>query len=93
MQEIKQTIAMCLLIAAFWGMMYPQFSLLQETYSCGDKAKDPGEDFFAILEADQGEIVITSKFWELWQERQEKKISQKNDRMEPYDHVRREYKQ
>ena len=72
MQEIKQTIAMCLLMAAFWGIMYPQFSLLEETYVCMGKEQNPKEDFFAILEDDGSKIVIRSKLWELWQERAEK---------------------
>ncbi|MGN0305587.1 MAG: hypothetical protein ACI4D2_05460 [Lachnospiraceae bacterium] len=77
MQEIKQTIAMCLLMAAFWGMMYPQFSLLEETYVCAEKEQNPREDFLAILEDDGSRIVIKSKLWELWKERAEKENQSK----------------
>ena len=73
MTEIKQTLARGLLLAAFWGMMYPQFSLLQETYVAEKEGSSPEEDFFAILEADRSQIVIKSKLWELLVEKKEKK--------------------
>ncbi len=73
MNEIKHTLAMGLLIAAFWGMMYPQFSLLQETYVAAQESGSPKEDFFAILEADRSQIVVKSRLWELWEERAEEK--------------------
>lgn len=68
MQDIKQIIAICTLTLAFWGIMYPQFSLIQETYVCieEDAKKDPREDFFAILDAGCEKIEIKSKVWELW---------------------------
>lgn len=82
MREIKQTLALGFLIAAFWGMMYPQFSLLQETYVSSQEKGSPREDFFAILGADRDQIVIKSKLWELWKERAEKEDQSANDRME-----------
>lgn len=54
---------------AFWGIMYPQFSLLQETYVSADGVQNPREDFFAILEGGSEKVVIKSKLWELWESR------------------------
>ena len=70
MKEIKQFICLCVMTYAFWGVMYPQFSLVKESYECLTKEKNPREDFFAILDADKGELVIKSKFLELLKERQ-----------------------
>ncbi|MBR5598018.1 MAG: hypothetical protein IKW30_11495 [Lachnospiraceae bacterium] len=69
MREIKQWICLCFMTIAFWGVMYPQFSLVEESYECKTKEKNPREDFFAILDADKGEIVIKSKFLELLMEK------------------------
>lgn len=88
MQEIKQTIAMCLLMAAFWGFMYPQFSLLQETYTCEDQTADPKKDFRAILEADRGQIVIKSKLWELLKDDENKSVTEMTE-WSFYDHFGR----
>lgn len=73
METIKQGILLCMMTFAFWGVLYPQFSLVEESYEVIQKEKNPREDFFAILEADKGEIMISSKFLELWIERQEKR--------------------
>lgn len=73
MQEMKQTMAICALTLAFWGVMYPQFSLVQETYVCiEEEERNPKEDFFAILDAGYGKIEIKSKLWELWKEAEKK---------------------
>ena len=73
MENIKQGILLCMMSFAFWGVLYPQFSLVEESYEVMQKEKNPREDFFAILEADQEEVVISSKFWELWKARCEKR--------------------
>lgn len=65
MKEVKQGILLCALTFAFWGVMYPQFSLIEESYECSIKEKNPKEDFYHILEAEKGEIVIKIKFLEL----------------------------
>ena len=56
---------------AFWGVLYPQFSLVEESYEISGKVKNPRDDFFAILEADKGELVISSKILEMLRARQE----------------------
>ena len=66
MESIKQGILLCMMSFAFWGVLYPQFSLVEESYEVFQKEKNPKEDFFAILEADKGEIIISSKFLEMW---------------------------
>lgn len=73
METIKQGILLCMMTFAFWGVLYPQFSLVEESYEVMEKEKNPQEDFFAILEADKGEIIISSKILEVLKERQEKR--------------------
>ena len=70
METIKQGILLSLMTFAFWGVLYPQFSLVEESYEVMQKEKNPREDFFAILEADKGELVISSKFLEILRGRQ-----------------------
>lgn len=70
METIKQGILLCMMTFAFWGVLYPQFSLVEESYEIMQKEKNPREDFFSILEADKGEIIISSKFLEILRERQ-----------------------
>lgn len=71
MENIKQGILLCMMTFAFWGVLYPQFSLMEESYETAQRKKNPREDFFAILEADKGELVISSKLLEVLRERQE----------------------
>ncbi|MBR3602705.1 MAG: hypothetical protein IKL49_10340 [Lachnospiraceae bacterium] len=71
METIKQGILLSLMTFAFWGVLYPQFSLVEESYEVFGKEKDPREDFFTILEADKGELVISSKILELLKVRQD----------------------
>lgn len=66
MQRIKQSIAIGMLAFAFWGVMYPQFSLVQDTYVCmEDVEQNPEKDFFHILDAGYGKIKMKSKLWEI----------------------------
>ena len=74
MNQIKQGILLCMMTFAFWGVLYPQFSLVEESYVCQEKEKNPKEDFYVILDAGKGEIVVKSKFLELLKARYEKKI-------------------
>ena len=69
METIKQGILLSIMTFAFWGVLYPQFSLVEESYEVIEKEKNPREDFFAILEADKGDIVISSRFLEFLLER------------------------
>ena len=71
MKTIKQGILLSMMTFAFWGVLYPQFSLVEESYEVIGREKDPREDFFAILEADKGELVISSKILELLKTRQD----------------------
>lgn len=71
METIKQGILLSVMTFAFWGVLYPQFSLVEESYEVIGREKDPREDFFAILEADKGELVISSKILELLKTRQD----------------------
>ena len=71
MKNMRQSILLCMMTFAFWGVLYPQFSLTEECYEVFEKEKDPQKDFFNILEADKGEIVISSKLLEMWKTRWE----------------------
>ena len=51
MKNIKESILLCMMTFAFWGVLYPQFSLTEECYETAEKEKDPQKDFFNILEA------------------------------------------
>lgn len=73
MEHIKQGFLLCIMSFTFWGVLYPQFSLVEECYECRKEEKNPKEDFFAILDADKGEIVVRSKLLELLKQRQEQK--------------------
>lgn len=72
MKEMRQTIAMGLLIAAFWGMLYPEFSLIEDTFICMEEEYAPDRELLAMLEGGREKIVFKSKLWELWKERTEK---------------------
>lgn len=78
MESMKQGILLCMMTFAFWGVLYPQFSLVGESYDIIQdqkdtrKEKNSREDFFAILEADRGELVVSSKLLEFLKERKEK---------------------
>ena len=71
MESIKRGILLYMMTFAFWGILYPQFSLVEESYESSNENKNPREDFLEILNAEQGEIVIKSRFLELLRERQE----------------------
>ena len=71
MESIKRGILLYMMTFAFWGILYPQFSLVEESYETSNKNKNSREDFLEILNAEQGEIVIKSRFLELLRERQE----------------------
>ena len=70
METIKQGILLSIMTFAFWGVLYPQFSLVEESYEVCGKEKDPRDDFFAILEADRGELVISSRILEVLRAKQ-----------------------
>ena len=65
MNTIKQGILLSFMTFAFWGVLYPQFSLIEESYEVCGRQKNPRNDFFAILDADKGELVISSKILEV----------------------------
>ena len=69
MNYIKQGILLSFMSFAFWGMLYPQFSLIEESYETTREEKNPQEDFFEILNAGKGEVVIKSKFLEVLRQR------------------------
>ena len=69
MNQIKQGILLCMMTFAFWGVLYPQFSLVEESYVCQGKEKNPQEDFYEILDAKKGKVVIKSKLLELLKEK------------------------
>jgi len=71
METIKQGILLSIMTFAFWGVLYPQFSLVEESYEVCGKEKDPRGDFFAILEADRGELVISSRILEVLRAKQD----------------------
>lgn len=73
MESIKKGILLYMMTFAFWGILYPQFSLIEESYEVMDKTKNPKEDFWEILNADKGEVVIKSRFLEILRENREDK--------------------
>lgn len=73
MESIKKGILLYMMTFAFWGILYPQFSLIEESYEVMDKTKNPKEDFLEILNADKGEVVIKSRFLEILRESREDK--------------------
>ena len=73
MKNIKESILLCMMTFAFWGVLYPQFSLVEECYEAVEKEKVPQKDFFNILEADKGEIIISSRLLEMWKTRWDSK--------------------
>lgn len=65
MKEIKETILLTMMSIMFWGILYPQFSLTENTYLClHAQEANPEKDFFQILGAGEGDIVVKSKLWE-----------------------------
>lgn len=66
MERLRYMLAMGILTLAFWGVMYPQFSLVQETYTSTESKQDAREDFYTILSAGNGEIEVKSRLWEWW---------------------------
>lgn len=78
MEHVKQWVLLGMMSFAFWGVLYPQFSLVEESYEIIQNRKEAQieknarKDFFAILEADKGELVISSRLLELLRERKEK---------------------
>lgn len=73
MKNLKQGFLLLAMTFTFWGVLYPQFSLVEESYECKRTEKNPREDFFAILDADKGEIIIKSKFLEMLRQSREQK--------------------
>lgn len=67
MRVLKQWVFLVFATFTFWGVLYPQFSLVEETYECVGE-KNPKEDFIAILNATAGEVKFRSKLWEIWKE-------------------------
>lgn len=75
MKYVKQWVLLGMMSFAFWGVLYPQFSLVEESYDIIQSRKEAQieknarKDFFAILEADKGELVISSRLLELLKEK------------------------
>lgn len=67
MKAFKQWIFLMMISFAFWGILYPQYSLVEESYECVEE-KNPQEDFVAILNAEAGELKFRCKLWDLWKE-------------------------
>ncbi|MGL5258595.1 MAG: hypothetical protein ACRC7V_00655 [Lachnospiraceae bacterium] len=67
MEKIKQIFLIGSISFLFWGLMYPEFSLLEETYEyIGidlQEKKEPETDFFAILKTDGRDIDIKFKLF------------------------------
>ena len=71
MKNMRQSMLLCMMTFAFWGVLYPQFSLVEECYEISEEEKIPQRDFFNILEADKDEIIISSKLFEMWKSNRE----------------------
>ena len=74
MNQIKQGVLLCMMTFALWGVLYPQFSLVEESYVCQGKEKNPKKDFYEILDAGRGEIILKSKFLEFLKSARTEKI-------------------
>ena len=46
MESIKKGILLYMMTFAFWGILYPQFSLIEESYEVMDKTKIPKKIFW-----------------------------------------------
>lgn len=75
MKKSRQFITFYLWTMAFWGILYPEFSLGKNTYlhveeDGGSRIEEqnPEEDLWEILESGGENIVIKSKLWE-WLQR------------------------
>lgn len=75
MEKIKQFAAFCIMTSAFWGVLYPEFSLGKDTYLYVETAgsiqveeQNPEADLWHILEADRENLVVKSKLLEWLQE-------------------------
>ncbi|MBR3606078.1 MAG: hypothetical protein IKL51_00655 [Lachnospiraceae bacterium] len=69
MKELKETILITMMSMMFWGILYPQFSLTENSYLClENRERNPEQDFFQILGAKKGELVVKSKLWEWLEE-------------------------
>ena len=64
---IGQLALVAVLSAGWWGILYPNFSMTEETFETSEEepsALSCSESFFAMLEAEPDEIEIRSRFWE-----------------------------
>ena len=64
---IGQLALLVVLSAGWWGILYPNFSMTEETFETLEEepsALSCSESFFAMLEAEPDEIEIRSRFWE-----------------------------
>ena len=65
MKKIRETVVIALMSVMFWGILYPQFNLTEDSYHCLQKQeKNPEEDFLSMLNAQKGEVIIKSRIWE-----------------------------
>lgn len=56
METIKQGILLSVMTFAFWGVLYPQFSLVEESYEVIGREKDPREDFLPYWKLIKGNL-------------------------------------
>lgn len=68
MKEIRKMAAMWALITAFWGILYPEFSLIQDTFTEYQGEYHAETEFLRLLEAGGEKIRFKSKLWELLKE-------------------------
>lgn len=65
MNRKKDWMIIFMMSFVFWGMIYPQLTLTKSTYCCLTREGHyPEEDFYKILSAERGEIIVKSKIWE-----------------------------
>lgn len=64
---IGQLALLAVLSAGWWGILYPNIAMTEETFQAvsedgqGDDTVSGTESFFAMLEAEPGEVIIKSR--------------------------------
>lgn len=66
---IREFAFLVVLSAAWWGLLYPNFSLGEDTFQLSEEEAEsglsPAGEFFSMLDAEPGEIEVKSRFWEI----------------------------
>ena len=66
---IRELAFLVVVSAAWWGLLYPNFSLGEDTFQVSAEEAESGlssaAGFFSLLDAEPGEIEVKSRFLEI----------------------------